>query len=73
MADICELSDLPVDQCACRVHAHAETEIDADPWRGAVVAKYDGECVECQEEVRAGVDLLVFTSASGWVHKDCAD
>lgn len=70
----CEMSELLVSQCACRVHVHAETEIDAERRpTGGFVAKYDGQCIECQEEIRAGVDVLVFSALSGWVHEECAD
>jgi hypothetical protein len=30
MSDRCELSDLPVDQCACRIHAPTQPAVDLE-------------------------------------------
>ena len=58
MAETCPLSDLPADQCACRVHAEA----DEPEWSSAILAKHDGYCRGCDEEIQAGVDLIVTPS-----------
>lgn len=70
VSERCELSDLPTDQCACRVHGPCEDR--PEPSRsGVAVAGYDGECLECHGEIRAEVDVLVFSSRSGWIHEEC--
>lgn len=72
MAEICDLSDLPADQCACRIHGPSDGRHQSDvPSGPQTIAKYDGECIECFEEIRAGVDVLVFSPWSGWVHREC--
>jgi hypothetical protein len=73
---ICDLSDLPVEQCGCRVHAPAEKrptrpERDASPW--AIRARFPGVCPECEGRIVAG-DLIVQVGADGaYVHEECAD
>jgi len=64
----CDLSDLPVEQCACRIHAPKD---EPAPSGRGFVARYDGECPECFEEITAGVDLIVHSIMSGYVHVEC--
>lgn len=67
MAETCQLSDLPADQCACRVHAKAE-EPEPSP---AILAKHDGFCRGCDEEIQAGIDMIRHSVLDGWVHEEC--
>lgn len=42
------------------------------PDRGAVVAAgFDGECVECGEDIEAGQDILYDSDEDGWAHAEC--
>jgi hypothetical protein len=63
----CELSDLPVDQCACRIHGSK-----AEPARlSPIVARYPGLCLECRVEIEPG-DPIVAGQAGRYVHEDCS-
>jgi hypothetical protein len=63
----CILSDLPVDQCACRYHAKPEPpRVKVGP---SIVAQYNGFCPECGEGIDQG-DIIVRTD-DGWVHESC--
>lgn len=79
----CELSDLPVDQCACRTHRPGQ-EADAPPARPAgygpeVVARYPGRCPACHERYEVGEPIRVelttvqLRSTGSWLHSDCAE
>lgn len=67
----CELSDLPVTQCGCRIHAPsppAPRDQDEDgprPFR----AQFHGWCSGCGVAIEPG-DLIV--SADGYLHEGCA-
>ena len=37
----------------------------------AILAKYDGTCVECGDPIEKGVDEIEQTD-DGWAHRDCA-
>jgi hypothetical protein len=67
MSTLCELSDLPVDQCACRIH-DPET---VNPAHGVTPreARFNGVCVECREAIAPG-DLIV-GALIGWLHREC--
>lgn len=66
----CDLSDLPVEMCACRIHGPKEP-IELPPSIHAFMARFDGECGECHEPIDAGVDLIVHSIMSGYVHEEC--
>lgn len=82
----CELSDLLVEQCGCRIHRAAvvETDIELNHTRRgatfgrAVTARYPGRCPGCGDHYDVG-DLIRFdnsptpASNSRWWHNDCAE
>ena len=63
----CDLSDLPVEQCACRVHGPKAEPV---PTPHAFTARYAGECVECWEEIVPGEQIV--SRSRGYVHEECA-
>jgi hypothetical protein len=72
----CELSDLPVEQCACRIHAPAEKrparpERDAPPQ--VIRARFAGVCPACEGRIVAGEAIVRSGAAGGYVHEGCAD
>lgn len=75
MADLCSLSDLPVDQCGCRIHApEADKGSQVRPVQaftpGPVFeARYPGRCVECDERIHEGDWIRV--TPDGPIHNDC--
>lgn len=81
----CALTELPQDSCAhCRATptppglslldgvdftlAYHRPETDVGP---PVLARYDGWCSGCGEQIQAGDDLIVASTGGGWVHQDC--
>jgi len=67
MSARCDLSDLPVDQCGCRIHAPEEK-----PDRGAEFeARYAGTCAECDGGFGDG-EWIVRHPLGGYVHSTCA-
>jgi hypothetical protein len=80
----CELSDLPVDTCACRVHkpgqeADRQVRIDINPGAAGygepVAARYHGRCQACGDGIAPGEAIRADLSAPGraaWIHADCA-
>jgi hypothetical protein len=62
----CELSDLPADQCACRIHGPQEKkpeDTDAFP------ARYPGRCGDCEGHFRKG-DLIRRVDGK-YAHAEC--
>lgn len=80
----CELSDLPVSQCACRKHKPGQ-EVDAhevastftrDGGPGPiVVARYPGTCVTCAYRYQVGEEIRPVMTMGGtrWGHAACFD
>lgn len=73
----CELSDLPTDQCACRIHDRrassgtAGLAVFAPSSIGPeVVAEHPGRCPGCEDRIEPG-ELIVATE-HGWAHQGCA-
>jgi hypothetical protein len=84
----CELSDLPADQCGCRVHRPGQA-VDARPVQMAIVgfgpavaAQYRGMCGLCHDQIVPGEHIrrerLRPLGSSGvgtdgdWAHDQCA-
>jgi hypothetical protein len=77
----CELSDLPVGQCACRVHKPGQ-EADAHPapepasriYGPEIAARYPGRCLHCGDRVVVGepVRMTLTPMGSRTVHTGCA-
>lgn len=63
----CDLSDLPVEQCACRIHGPKTEPVPASH---VFTARYAGECVECWEEIVPGEQIV--SRSRGYVHEECA-
>jgi hypothetical protein len=59
----CELSDLPVDQCACHVHAPTEPP--------TMSQRIDGRIEDCDETFVSG-ERICNIEHLGYVHEDCA-
>lgn len=69
----CELSDLPVDQCACRVHA---PKPDPLAWRDYVVvarfpARFTSECDGCGAQMLEG-QTIARTDDGDYICGTCA-
>lgn len=73
MSDRCELSDLPTDQCACRIHGPQEEIPPGNPVGHAFSARFPGQCLECREDITIG-DCIVASPlvAGGYVHEECS-
>ena len=73
----CDLTDLPVDQCACRLHApqapagHVRTVEHPRP--GWFEARYPGQCRACGEPFTAGTHITGTDGSDGWTAECCAD
>lgn len=68
MSERCDLSDLLVEQCGCRVHApQVSTSI---PTGTVVSAKYPGLCTEGSDDIKPG-ELIAMTEDGTWVHVGC--
>ena len=64
----CELSDLPVSQCACKDHAPIR-----DPWRTGevtIVARFDSDCDSCGQDMHQG-DLIGRTGDGDYICERC--
>jgi len=73
MSERCELSDLPVEQCACRIHA---PKPDSLAWRDHVItarfpARFDSECDGCGNAMDEG-DPIARTDAGDYICAACA-
>lgn len=66
MTERCPLSDLPLDQCACRVHGRGDIET---PQGVTFTANYAGTCVECQEPITPGEEIQ--RAHGGYIHEEC--
>jgi hypothetical protein len=79
----CELSELPVEQCACRKHKpgqaadqHPGADIVRDGGPGPVItAQYPGQCVTCGDRFQVGDLIRPVTTMGGtrWGHAECFD
>ena len=71
----CELSDLPVDQCACLIHAPTEPPTLSQRVDGRIqatfFARYDGRCDSCDQSFVSGERICSIENL-GYVHEDCA-
>lgn len=78
MTERCELMDLPVDQCACRLHGKSERPatvgvVQDCPLPGWIVARYPGQCRSCGEPFTAGTHITSTDGSDGWTAECCAD
>lgn len=64
----CELSELLVSQCGCRLHAKPDTA----PVH-TFTARYPGRCRECGEDIQIGQEIINSPlSGGGYVHEECS-
>lgn len=73
MTDRCDLSDLPVDQCACRIHA---PKPDPSDMRAFVVtarfpARFNSRCDGCDKAMAEG-DPIARTDTAEYICSECA-
>lgn len=61
---ICDLSDLPVEQCACRIHGPKD-----EPKLLGFLAKYSGVCGGCGHRYHPGDRIADIGGSYG--HLDC--
>lgn len=71
MTERCELSDLVIDQCACRLHAPTTQVAPAAPRPGAFTARYPGHCQACRECIGEGDPIR--STQDGYIHDECYD
>jgi len=66
----CELSDLPVGECACRIHGPATgRDGSGDEPPRPFRAQFRGWCAGCEDQIEPG-DMIV--AAEGYLHEGCA-
>jgi hypothetical protein len=69
MSDRCELSDLPTDQCACRIHAPKPPDSEY-----VIVAKFparfDSNCENCGDRMHEG-DPIARTQDGDYICSAC--
>lgn len=63
-SEICDLSDLPIGQCACRIHGPK-----VDPQELGFIARYDGECAGCGLAFEEGERIA--NLGGGYGHVQC--
>lgn len=77
MADRCEITELPVGQCACRVHGKPESAAErvrtalgiGAGWFGA---RYPGVCKACRRPFQPGARITGTDGSDGWTTECCA-
>jgi hypothetical protein len=70
MTDRCDISDLPVEWCACRIHKPEEKTPDVTYGR-TFPARYRGRCQECEEFFDEDDRICSATDRSGYAHEEC--
>lgn len=73
MSERCELSDLPVDQCACRIHTPPEPERSQRDYviTARFPARFDSECDACGNAMDQG-DPIARTDDGDYICSACA-
>jgi hypothetical protein len=70
VADRCDLSDLLVTECGCRIHAPTEPEPAGDPGP-PFPARYPGHCSGCGDPIHDG-DMIRHAGTPGaYIHEEC--
>lgn len=71
MTGRCELSDLPVEMCACRIHAPAAQLDPVETVGQPFTARYAGVCAACESPIREGQRIARHADpGAGYVHAD---
>lgn len=73
MSERCELSDLPVDQCACRIHTPqpAPRVVRDYVITARFPARFDSECDGCGDAMVEG-ELICRTTDGDYICSGCA-
>ena len=71
MSDYCEISDLPVDQCACRIHKAPEPLRGASTIVARFTARFDSGCDQCGRRIHEG-DLIGRTDDGDYICERCS-
>ena len=70
----CDLSDLLVEECACRIHKPEQAINPSAPWVAAgwaFEARFPGRCPDCDDGIDVGADICR-TPDGEYVHAECA-
>lgn len=71
----CDLTDLPADMCACRVHSPqpppAAGVVRELPQPGWMEARFPGACMGCGERFTAGTHIRFDGETGGWIAECC--
>lgn len=77
MTGRCDLTDLAVDQCACRLHSPSPAptvgvvrELLRPDW---FEARYRGQCSGCGEPYAVGALIEYDPTTGGWVAECCGE
>lgn len=69
MSERCDLSNLFIDECACRIHGPKESA--ATPTGIVISARYSGLCADIGDDIEPG-ELIVMRDNGRWAHVQCA-
>lgn len=67
----CDLSDLLVTECACRLHSTPEPAYARGGSVTRFVARYDGHCEGCGRRTHAG-DTIARTDVGDYICEECS-
>lgn len=70
MADRCDLSDLLVTECGCRIHAPTEPDPTGDPGP-PFRARYGGRCSGCDTAIHEGDTIRDAGTPGAYLHEEC--
>lgn len=75
MTERCDLTELPVEQCACRMHAPQPSVgvrvVEHAP-PGWLVARYAGQCAVCGEPFSEGALIRRDEDTGRWMAECCS-
>ena len=74
----CDLTDLPTEQCACRIHGKPEDQANVGvvrelPRPGWFEARYRGQCAACGEFFAVGAQITRDEGTGGWIAECCGE
>jgi len=73
----CDLTDLPAEQCACRIHSpgpQPTTGVVRElPRPGWLEARYRGQCAGCGEPFAPGALITRDEGTGGWIAECCGE
>lgn len=71
MPDRCDLSDLLVTECACRIHAPTEPDLSSGEPGPVFVARYHGRCSGCGTHIHDGDRIRHAGTPGAYIHEEC--